>query len=155
MDDASAPSATGECADALQACDKGTQISTRAVATALSAVIKERLERIKRLTEAAPKIYFNLALFVCAVVIKCANEDIGDRDHENISAQYHQCSRSYAQHSLRFRSADVLTHTPIQHRRPDIILTTPRIIIRTIRGTVTTAARTITEIDSRLTFLSP
>jgi len=44
----------------------------------------KRLERIKRLTEAAPKIYFNLALFVCAVVIKCANEDIGDRDHENI-----------------------------------------------------------------------
>jgi len=45
---------------------------------------RKRLE-IKRLTEAAPKIYFNLALFVCAVVIKCANEDIGDRDHENIS----------------------------------------------------------------------
>jgi hypothetical protein len=37
------------------------------------------------LTEAAPKIYFNLALFVCPVVIKCANEDIGDRDHESIS----------------------------------------------------------------------
>jgi len=31
------------------------------------------------------EIYFNLALFVCAVVIKCANEDIGDGDHETIS----------------------------------------------------------------------
>jgi hypothetical protein len=28
---------------------------------------------------------FNLALFVCAVVIKCANEDIGDSNYEHIS----------------------------------------------------------------------
>jgi hypothetical protein len=56
---------------------------------------------------------------------------------------------------LRFRSADVLIHTPIQHRRPDIILTTRRIIIRTIHGTVTMVALTTTEIDPQLTFLSP
>jgi hypothetical protein len=33
----------------------------------------------------APKIYFNLALFVCAVVIKCVNEDIGDSNYEHIA----------------------------------------------------------------------
>jgi len=64
---------------------KCAQIPSHAVATALRAVIEEELERIKRLKEAAPKIYFNLALFVCAVVIKCANEDIGDSNYEHIS----------------------------------------------------------------------
>ena len=63
LDDASAPSATGGCADAL----KSAQL---AVATALRAVIEEGLERLNALAEVCYKIYFNLALFVCAVVIK-------------------------------------------------------------------------------------
>jgi hypothetical protein len=62
---------------------KGADIPQHAVATAQRVRYKgSGLNRIKRLIEAAPK---NLALFVCVVVIKCANEDIGERDHENIS----------------------------------------------------------------------
>jgi hypothetical protein len=57
LDDASAPSATGGCADAL----KSAQL---AVATALRAVIEEGLERLNALTEAAPKNLFQFS-FVC------------------------------------------------------------------------------------------
>jgi hypothetical protein len=41
-----------------------------AVATALRAVIEEGLERFNASQKCGYKIYFNLALFVCAVVIK-------------------------------------------------------------------------------------
>ena len=69
--------------------------------------------------------------------------------------QYHRCSHCYAQDSLCFRSVDALTHTPIQHPRPGTILTTHLIIIRTTRGTVTTAERTTTEIESPIAFPFP
>jgi hypothetical protein len=51
-----------------------------------SAPIIKEAARIKSNAsrEGRGKIYFNLALFVCVVVIKCANEDTGERDHENI-----------------------------------------------------------------------
>jgi len=49
---------------------KGAQIPPHSVATALRAVIEEGLERLNALAEVCYKIYFNLALFVCAVVIK-------------------------------------------------------------------------------------
>jgi hypothetical protein len=81
LDNASATSDSGGCADALKACDNRRSNPLHSVATALRAVIEEGFERLRCVPQ---KIYFNLALFVCAVVIKCANEDIGDRDHENI-----------------------------------------------------------------------
>jgi hypothetical protein len=57
LDDASAPSATGGCADAL----KSAQL---AVATALRAVIEEGLERFHALTEVWLQNLFQYS-FVC------------------------------------------------------------------------------------------
>jgi hypothetical protein len=71
LDNASTPSASGGCADAsIQACNKGAYIPQHAVATAQRPSSRKRLESNQTLTEAALKIYFNLALFVYAVVIK-------------------------------------------------------------------------------------
>jgi hypothetical protein len=71
LDNASTPSASGGCADAsIQACNKGAYIPQHAVATAqrarfIKGFIKGScLNRIKRLTEAAPKNLFQFS-FVC------------------------------------------------------------------------------------------
>jgi hypothetical protein len=86
LDNASTPSASGGCADAsIQACNQSRSYPATCLATAQPARHKgSGLNQIKRITAAAPKIYFNLALFVCVIVIKCADEKIGERDHENI-----------------------------------------------------------------------
>jgi hypothetical protein len=70
LDDASVPSATGECADAPKRVIKGTQDFPRAVATALSAVTEHTTSANQASQRRGQKIYLNLALFVCAVVIK-------------------------------------------------------------------------------------
>jgi hypothetical protein len=87
LDNASTPSASGGCADAsIQACNQRRLHPQHAAATTQRAVIKEVLESNQTLHRSGGrKIYFNLALFVCVVVIKCPNEDTGERDHENIS----------------------------------------------------------------------
>jgi hypothetical protein len=51
-------------------CDKGAQIPPHAVATALRVVTEEGLNASTPSQKCGYKIYFNLALFVCAVVIK-------------------------------------------------------------------------------------
>jgi hypothetical protein len=56
------------CAQSVR--QKALKVPSHAGATALRAVIEEGLERLNTLTDVCYKIYFNLALFVRAVVIK-------------------------------------------------------------------------------------